>query len=177
MRAGEVTKKMINRKIVGIIVGSLILLIIFSVFVIAEITSDPDEEENESIIKNGKEDNQPENINQDEENQFENTENEENIDNSDDSKEGFGHINIKVFYDNGRYISYLPVQYAVVTIESEDGSIQRTGITNFRGHKTFRFLPLEHDYIVTISKKQSRSDEKLVVMSQDSRINYAIVYL
>jgi len=91
-----------------------------------------------------------------------------------------GKISIQVYYYNyygGFSLPSIPARHTLITLESDDGTVQRTGITNFFGHATFRFLPTEHDYVIKVSTKTSQTIGENIVMDSNLKTNYAVIFL
>ena len=168
-----------KRKIYSLVLGSILLLAVFSVLIYAKPFSNTAKNSEKTEQKIEDEDSQTE---------FETPEDTEELDSGlDQDPEGFegsdaediidvGKIKLQVYYSTIYSLPNLPVQYATVILESEDGTIQRKGITNIRGRTTFRFLPTEHNYIIQICKDDTQIAEEFIAMKPDIKTNYAIAF-
>jgi hypothetical protein len=179
IRAGEVTKeKMKNRKIISIVLGSLLALIAISMLFFGDIESNSIQSQKIQYENDNSKYEKTQN------NENSNTESEINDDEnnagSEEENKKWGRIKLQVFYSTsyaGITMPRIPVQYAKVTLESVDGDITRKGYTNIRGVNSFKFLPPEQDYILKISKKDDQLIEEVVTMTPDEKLNNVIIYL
>ncbi len=187
MRAGKVTKKkMKNTKIIGILIASLVIIGAFSLILFSDSfsTSVKDSEPIEQNNENNSIDSQTKSENSDGSEDFDKI-----LDYNDgtprgdrvEKEGGYGNIIIRVSYPvtslNGNSMFILPIPYTRIYLESDDGNILRIGITNLLGYKVFRFIPMDHDYVITAYKKNYRNTETFVAMTKVTDVGFVNINL
>lgn len=168
-----------KRKIYSLVLGSIILIAVFSIVIYAKPFSNPAKTFNNTEQKANNENSKTDIEKPKKTDEVENASNQDSNEPSEINTENevkWGKVNVRVYYSTTSFLPNLPVQYAVVELESEDGTVQRKGVTNLQGRTTFRLLPTEHDYILKVSKDHIQISEELLVMDSDSKANYEIVF-
>lgn len=167
-----------RRNIYVIVLASIIILATFSAFIYArtfsEETSSNDIQE---ITDTENSKTKPETKDEKKESYEEyEPEDGENAEVDTDNNIKYGKVNVQVYYSAQMFFPNIPVQFAVVKLESEDGTIQRQGFTNFRGRTTFRFLPTDQKYIVSVIKNENEISGEFIEMNSDIKANYEVVF-
>lgn len=170
-----------NKKMFSLAVGIILVIVAFSLLTSADSFSASSEKSNqvqENKIDNTSAPKSEEPMAVEEFDNKVNSDDEEPVKINEEKNVKLGKISIQVYYYNYySFVPSVPVRYAIITVESDDGTVQRTGITNFFGHATFRFLPTEHDYLVKVSTKNIQTAEESIVMASNLKTNYAVIFL
>lgn len=165
-----------NTKIISILVTSLVIIGTFSLIFISNPFSTSVKDTNPIEENNG---NNNINTQTESENSNDSENHDKTLDYNDGTSQGYGNIVIRVSYPvttlNGKSMLSIPVPFTRIYLESEDGTLLRIGITNLRGYKVFRFVPMDHDYVIKVHKKNYRNTETFTAMSTDT--GFVNIYL
>jgi len=170
-------------KIVSILVTILIITVIFSLLSIYQdlfFTSIKNSNHIEQNNENNTINYQNESENSDDPGDFDKILNNEETSQNNREK-SYGKLTIRISYPvtslNGKSLFSIPIPYTRIYLESKDGTIVRIGRTNLLGYKVFRFMPMDHDYIVTAYKRNYLNSESFVTMSNITELGFVNIFL